>query len=121
MDDFVLLLNSKEDAKDIKDKIEKYINENLHLEFNKKTNYFPNKNGVKFCGFRIYTNKILLKNDNKKKIYKRVRKWNNLYIKNEIDLEKTYNSLKSWKAHAKHSDSYMYVKKIENKCMWLIN
>ena len=95
MDDFVLLLNSKEEAKDIKDKIEKYINENLHLEFNKKTNYFPNKNGVKFCGFRIYTNKILLKNDNKKKIYKRVRKWNNLYIKNEIDLEKTYNSLKS--------------------------
>ena len=121
MDDFVLLVNNKEEAKDMKNKIEKYINTKLKLEFNKKTNYFPNKNGVKFCGFRVFTNKVLLKNDNKKKIYKRVKKWNKLYKDKKLDLKKAYQSLTSWKGHAKHSNSYKYQKKIEQKCLWLYN
>lgn len=119
MDDFVLLLENKEDAKKIKKNIEEYLKNKLKLEFNKKTNYFPNKNGVKFCGFRIYVDKILLKNDNKKKIYKRIKHWNKLYLDKQLSFKKAYQSLISWEGHAKHSNSYKYIKKIENKCLWL--
>ena len=40
MDDFVLILESKEKAKQLKEKIAKYLKENLELELNKKTAYF---------------------------------------------------------------------------------
>ena len=61
----------------------------------------------------------MLKNDNKKKIYKGVKKWNELYNKKQLDLKKAYQSMQAWKGHAKHSNSYNYIKKIEKKCLWL--
>ena len=76
MDDFLLITPNKEKSKEIKEDLEKFLKTELKLKLNKKTNYFPNKNGVKFCGFRIYKNKTKLANSNKKKINNRIRKWN---------------------------------------------
>ena len=46
MDDFVLLLNNKEEARCIKNKIEFFLSDKLEL--NKKSKYFPNKLGIDF-------------------------------------------------------------------------
>lgn len=100
MDDFILILDNKEAAIKAKETISQFLEEKLHLKLNKKTNYFKCSQGVKFCGFHIYIDKIKLLNQNKKKIYKKVKYWNKLYEKNELDIMKTAECFKAWLGHA---------------------
>ena len=119
MDDFVLLLRDKEECKLIKNEIEIYLKNNLKLEMNQKTNYFKSNQGVKFCGYKIENNYIKILKQNKKKIYKKVRKWNLDYKNNAIDVEKANASLNSWIGHASHASSMNLIKNVVNKCEWI--
>ena len=100
MDDFILLVDSKEMAIEIKNKISEFLDKNVKLKLNKKTNYFKCKQGVCFCGYHVYIDKIKLLNQNKKKIYKKVVEWNKLYENNELDIMRSAESLKAWMGHA---------------------
>ena len=73
MDDFVMVMQDKEECKKTKQLIEEFLEQKLDLKLNSKTSYFKHKQGLSFCGYRIFVNKIILINANKKKIYKRVR------------------------------------------------
>lgn len=119
MDNFVLLLDNKEECKKIKELIRIFLDEKLKLELNSCSNYFPNKNGLTFCGFRIFPTHILLKNSNKRSIKKRVTKWNKKYKNKELDILKAVQSYNSWYGHAMHCNSYKLIKKISNKCDFL--
>ena len=119
MDDFILLLKNKQQAKEVLEKMKKYLKENLELELNKKTNYFKVKQGVIFCGYKIHKDYILLKKDNKKKIYKKIKKWNELYDDKKLDLKQASIKLNSWEGHAKNADSYYLIKKVKSNCKWL--
>ena len=121
MDDFVMIMKDKEKCKKTKLLIEEFLNKNLDLKLNCKTSYFKHKQGLSFCGYRIFVNKITLINSNKKKIYKRIRKWNKLYKENNLNTVKAVKSLNSWLGHASHTNSYLYTKKIINKCDWIYN
>ncbi len=121
MDDFILLLNNKEECKIIKNRIEKFLDDVLNLKFNKKTNYFKGKQGVNFCGFKIYYNKIILLKSNKKKMYKKVKKWNEKYYKKELDFRHANCSLQAWVGHASHATNPALVNNIKKKCDWLYN
>ena len=118
MDDFILLLDSKEEAIRVLKEVRKFLNEKLQLDLNKKTNYFKANQGVTFLGYHVYLRKIRLLNSNKKRIYKRVKYWNELYDKNELDIFKAAEGLKSWVGHANLGDNYKYIQKIKNKCKW---
>lgn len=119
MDDFILLLENKEEAKRILNEITVFLENNLMLKLNKKTNYFKAKQGVLFCGYKVYQTHILLKKDNKKKIRKKVETWNKLYEKNQLDFKATSMKLNSWIGHASNCDSYYLIKKIKDECKWL--
>ena len=119
MDDFLLILPNKEESKRVKQVLEKYLKDVLNLKLNKKTNYFPNKNGVKFCGFQIYRNKIKLANANKKRMNKRVREWNKKYARKTLDFKNASVSLGSWEGHAKHETNQITIKTMRQKCKWL--
>lgn len=119
MDDFILLLNSKEDCKKIKLLIEKFLKVKLCLELNEKSRYYPNKMGVNFCGYRIWPTHKLLRTNSKIKIKKNVKKWNKLWKKNKLDFSFTIQSLNSWIGHASHANSYLLKKKIIDKCEFL--
>ena len=71
MDDFICLCKTKEECKDNLFKIKKFLNDNLNLELNHKSRYYPSSMGINFCGFRIYENYRLLRNR-----YKRKQKYN---------------------------------------------
>ena len=100
MDDFILLAESKEICKKYLNEIKEFLKDNLELELNKKTNYMKNKQGVIFCGYKLYGTKIKLCKSNKKKIYKRIKKWNEKYKNKELDLKSTSLSLNSWIGYA---------------------
>lgn len=119
MDDFVLLLKNKETAKEILKKIKNFLNQNLKLDLNKKTNYFKIKQGVIFCGYRVYQDFILLKKENKKKIYASVKKWNQLYACQKLDLKETGPKLNSWIGHAQNANTYYLIRKVKKSCHWL--
>lgn len=119
MDDFVLLLPSKKDCIEIKNKIEIFLKNTLKLELNDKSRYYPYKMGVNFCGYRIFTTHKLLRLSSKKKIKKNIKKWNLLYKNNNLNLFLTMQQLNSWLGHASHCNSYKLQQKVINSCEFL--
>lgn len=115
MDDFVILCDNVEMAKDMKEKIRCFVETKLHLKLNQKTNYYPNSMGINFCGFRIYETHILLRNRSKKKIKKNIKIWNNQYHLKKLDILKVRAQFNSWIAHSKHANSYNLRKDVFNK------
>lgn len=115
MDDLVLLVENKSVAKYFLDRIQQFLANNLHLELNQKSTYYPNKKGIDFCGYRIYENHIKLRKRFKRKIQKQFKIWNSLKDKNILDKQKVNASYNSFKAHAKHCNSYNYISKINSK------
>lgn len=116
MDDFILLLPTKEDCILKKQQIEIFLEEELHLDLNKKSRYFPYKIGIDFCGYRTFTTHRLLRNNSKKKIKRNVKKWNNLYKLKRLNFSRTLCSLNAWKGHASHCNTYNLQNKIYNSC-----
>lgn len=121
MDDLVIMCESKEECKNIKEKLSNYISNNLKLKFNSKTNYYPNKRGINFCGYRIYEDFKLIRDRSKKKINKNIRIWNNLNKENRLDKNKMLISYKSWIAYAKKGDTYRYRLKISKHMSILLD
>ena len=121
MDDFILLLKSKEECKKIKSIIENFLNDNLNLSLNNKSRYYPYKMGVNFCGYRIFTTHRLLRLNSKKKIKKHVKNWNRLYSTGRLNVYNTMQSLNSWLGHTRHCDSFKLQHKILNNCNFLVN
>ena len=119
MDDFVLLLNNKEECKDVKNKLEHYLKENLELELNEKTNYFKNTQGVKFCGYKIKDNHIKILKGNKKKIYRKIKKWNQKFKNKDFNITKVSASLNAWIGHASHASSRKLIDNVIDKCEWI--
>lgn len=108
MDDFILLLNTKEECKIVKNNINDYIINNLKLTLNPKSNYYPNKLGIDFCGYRIFNTHILLR----KRSIKKIKQIINMWHRNKTDIKQVHDSYTSWLAHAKHASSYNLLNKI---------
>jgi len=116
MDDFVILLDTKEECRIIKQKIEEFLDKNLKLSLNNKSRYFPNSAGIDFCGYRIFNTHRLLRKNSKKKIVKKINKWNKKIENNEeLDLKKVELSVNSWIAHSSHCNSYKLQKNVLSK------
>ena len=74
MDDVVLLLKTKEEAKDALEKITIFLKDKLELELNSKTQIFKNTQGVNFCGYKINEYRLKIRTKGKKKLKKKVKK-----------------------------------------------
>ena len=119
MDDFILILNHKEDCITLKNKISQFLNRELFLELNEKSRYYPNKMGINFCGYRIFATHRLLRNSSKTKIKKKVKKWNQLYKQNILDIPLAMQSLHSWIGHSSHCNSYTLQQKVIDNCNFI--
>lgn len=74
MDDIVILVRTKEEAKEAWKKIEQFLKEELALELNDKTNIFKSKQGVNFCGYKINEYRLKVRDKGKNKFKKKVKK-----------------------------------------------
>ena len=73
LDDSVILVKTKQQAKEILEKIKIFLKENLQLELNKKTQIFKNKQGVNFCGYKINEYRLKIRDKGKRKLKKKVK------------------------------------------------
>ena len=113
MDDFILLLETKEECIKLLSEIDCFVNSKLNLKLNNKSRYYKSSNGIDFCGYRIYETHILLRKRFKNKVNKNIKLWKKLKNENKFCNKKFTLSYNSLKAHASHSNSYNYFKKID--------
>lgn len=107
MDDWVGIVESKEEAREILGKMKEFLWNELKLTTNDKTQVFPIKNGVDFLGFHTYitdTGKVIRKvrRDSKEKMKRKLRKYKKLYQEGKISKEAIDRSYESWKIHVSH-------------------
>lgn len=108
MDDFYLIVNTKEEAQEILCAIRHYV-EKLKLSLNGKTQIIPFRNGIKFCGFHTYITSDgkpirKLKNEKKREAQKRYRKMARLVVSGKLEKEKFMESYQAWKNHISHGN-----------------
>lgn len=115
MDDFVILVQTKEEAMHILESIRWFLKNTLKLELNHKSKYFPNRYGIDFCGYRIYETHILLRKRFKKKVKKSIILWKKLKRENKFNKTKYLLSINSIIGHASHANSFDYIYSVMDK------
>ena len=70
LDDSIVIVPTKEEAKQALQAITRFLKENLKLELNKKTQIFKNKQGVNFCGYKINEYRLKIRDKGKRKLKK---------------------------------------------------
>lgn len=113
MDDFILLLRTKEEAKFCLNEIDCFLHNHLDLSLNRKSKYYPSNLGIDFCGYKIFETHILLRKRFKRKFKKSIRLWYKLKSQNKFYHTKFLLSLNSYKGHACHCNSYHFISKME--------
>jgi retron-type reverse transcriptase len=118
MDDIIVCVPTKEEARNLLARFREFVETRLHLELNQKTDIFPVKQGVNAYGFRIYTTHLLVRDDSKKAMKRRIKAMDRkLKLCRTKEQRKTYlkavtQSVNSWLGHSRHSNSFNLAKKI---------
>lgn len=113
MDDIVIIVENKERAKEVLELIRTKIETELSLKLNEnKSKIFPIAQGVNFIGFKIYPTHMLLRDDSKKRIKQKLRKFKPMLIEEKITIEKVEQILNSWHGHAEQANSHMFVQSL---------
>ena len=112
LDDSIVIVKTKKEAKNALEKIKMFLKENLDLELNKKTQIFKNKQGVNFCGYKINEYRMKLRDKGKQKLKKKVKKLT-LKIKNgEITSKEAKKYLAGHMGYIKYANANNLLEKL---------
>jgi retron-type reverse transcriptase len=112
MDDFVILHKNKKVLQQLLCKIEDYLHEHLKLNLNPKTAIFPGKQGIDFCGYRIWPTHVKPRKSTVKRAKKRLKKMTQEYKTNPAILEHAKASLNSFLGYIKHCSGFKTTKSL---------
>ena len=109
MDDWYVIVETKEEARRVLEAAREKF-KSLGYDLNNKTGIFPLRNGIDFCGFHVYltqSGRVIrkLRQSSKKKMKRRIKKWERDYKAGLITREKIEESFQAWNAHAAHGDT----------------
>ena len=114
MDDTVILVKTKKEAKEILNKIEKFLKENLNLSLNKKTQIFKSKQGINFCGYKINEYRLKIRTRGKKSLKDKVKKLEKQIQKGRMTTNDAYKYLSGHLGYIQIAN----VKTLENKLFY---
>ena len=114
MDDSVLMVSSKEEAKYCLEKIKNFLFLKLGLCLNKKTQIFKSKQGINFCGYKINENRLKLRDKGKRKLKKKVKKLKSLIKEGKISSVEAKSFLSGHMGYIKIADTW----NLENKLFY---
>ena len=119
MDDWYAIVDTKERAKEVLAKATEKFAE-LGYELNEKTEIYPLRHGIDFCGFRVYltrTGKVVrnLRTSSKKRMKRRIGKWAKDYAAGLITREKIEQSFQSSCAHYKHGNTKELIRNFRSR------
>ncbi len=117
MDDFIILGKTKRELNNILKQITLFLEQELHLELNTKTNIGLCSRGIEFVGYKIFRNRKLIK----KQTENRVRRYVNSFIKGKVPAKRFCRSMASICGHAVHTTNYMfYIKQLLKVIRYLL-
>lgn len=106
MDDVIILLDSKERLAEIKGIVEDFLNENLHLDLNKKTAIRPVWTGVDFVGFRIFATHRKLKKQTARRMIRNVKRLCEGIQEGKTSKDELLRTAASYNGILEHCNSY---------------
>ena len=112
MDDGVILIKTKEEAKEILEKIKTFLKEKLELELNSKTQVFKSKQGVNFCGYKINEYRLKIRDKGKRKLKKKIKELKYKISKGEITSKEAKKYLAGHMGYIKSANPYNLEKKL---------
>ena len=112
MDDFIMLVKDKSEAKYLLKSVDVFLNEKLNLKLNGKSRYYPSNKGIDFCGYVVFENYRLLRKRFKNKTKKRIELWAYLKRNGKLNNKKMLLSWNSMVGHAMHANSYRFMCKM---------
>jgi RNA-directed DNA polymerase len=112
VDDFVIFDNAKDRLHLLKKEIQKFLEEYKLELHTKKTQVRKVSEGIKFLGYRIWPDYLLVNKENVKRFKRKLKKFQKLYREDKISFQEIKQSVLSWIAHAKWANSYLLRKEI---------
>lgn len=118
MDDFLIIHNDKQFLWGLLAGIKTYVEEKLNLTLNPKTDIFPEKHGIDFCGFRIWPTHVKPRKSTVKDAKKRLRKMAMAFKDNPGILEHARQSINSFLGYIQHCQGWKTTKTILDKIVF---
>ena len=112
LDDSIVIVKTKKEAKEILEKIKKYLKENLELKLNQKTQIFKNKQGVNFCGYKINEYRMKLRDKGKRKLKRKIKKLKKEIKKGNLTSKQAKKYLAGHFGYIKYANNYNLLNKI---------
>lgn len=112
MDDIIILWPDKDELHQIKGEIERFLDEELHLELNKKTCIRPAWLPVAFVGAQITPQKIRIRRSTRKRMFRRIKFIKGLFEAGEITFAKVNNTMQSYFGLIEHFTADNLLRKI---------
>ena len=113
MDDAVAIVDSREAAVKLKQKMKDFVEKHLELQVNpKKTQIFPLAQGVNAYGYKIWPTHRLLRTESKRAMKRRIKTMDRKNKNGEMELREVRQAVDSWLGHARHSNSFNLARKI---------
>ena len=84
LDDSIVIVKKKEEAKYVLKKITEFLEKNLQLKLNKKTQIFKSKQGVNFCGYKINEYRLKIRDKGKRNLKNKIKKLKKMILKGNL-------------------------------------
>lgn len=112
MDDVIILSDSKIQLKEWKDRIAVFLESELELMLNNKTCIRPISQGIEFVGYRVWSNRVVLRKSTTLKIKRNLKGVRKAYHDYRMTLEKASQTFQSYVGMLKHTDSDALLEKL---------
>lgn len=112
MDDIIILSDSKIQLREWKDRIAVFLETELELMLNNKTCIRPISQGIEFVGYRVWSNRVVLRKSTTLKIKRNLKGVREAYHDYLITLEKASQTFQSYVGMLKHTDSDALLEKL---------
>ena len=106
LDDSILIVQTKEEAKKVLQLVRKFLKEKLELELNNKTQIFKGKQGVNFCGYKINEYRLKLRDRGKRKLKLKIKQLKQKVKTGEITSHEAKRYLAGHIGYIKWADIY---------------
>lgn len=115
LDDSIVIVKTKKEAKEILNKIQVFLRENLELELNKKTQIFKSKQGVNFCGYKINEYRLKIRDKGKRKLKCKIKNLKQKIKKGKMTSKEAKKYLTGHLGYLKYAD----VNNLKNKLFYI--
>lgn len=110
-----------ENTYDIKERISKFLDEELQLALNKKTCIRPVSMGIQFVGLHIWSTHRTVRKSTSLRIKRRLKAAAKQYVAGNLTYERYNSTLQSYMGMMKHNDCYRFKMQLLEDVEMIIN